>query len=94
MWAGARSDWTGVCYTNSREIATSEWTLNLVREPPVKMAGFVIYLIDVCNWNDDVVRHYQVTMTNSSAKDIIMLKYTNLVPAIFTCELDVSGTLP
>ena len=23
------------------------------------MAGFVIYLMDVCNWKDDAVRHYQ-----------------------------------
>ena len=82
------------CATQTPERLRPVNGLNLVREPPVKMAGFVIYLIDVCNWNDDVVRHYQVTMTNSSAKDIIMLKYTNLVPAIFTCELDVSGTLP
>ena len=42
--------------------------MNVVRVPPVSMAGLVIYLTEVCNWKDDAVRHYQVTVTNSLAK--------------------------
>ena len=38
---------------------TSEWTLNLAGVPPVNKAGLVIYLMDVCNWKDDAVDHYQ-----------------------------------
>ena len=40
-------------------IAISEWTLNLAGVPPVSMAGLVTYLMDVCNWKDDAMCHYQ-----------------------------------
>ena len=38
-------------------VASREWTLNLAGVPTLNMAGLVIYLMDVCNWKDDAVRH-------------------------------------
>ena len=43
----------------SSSIAASERTLRLAGMTPVKMAGLMIYLMDVYNWKDDAMCHYQ-----------------------------------
>ena len=68
MCVSGKPEWTGVCYTNPRLIASGEWTLNLVGVSHGNKAGLVIYSMDVCNWKYDAVHNYQLTVTNSSAK--------------------------